>query len=519
MPLADALKLALKGSGIDFIIQGRTITLIESKTPLPPPGNAAEPETAVMLITGKVITSAGVPLSIVSVVNLTTKKGTVTSADGTYRIEAVQGEILLFSYVGYKKHQVKVGKATIINVEMEIVGSSIEEYVVTGYQTMNKRDMVGSSATVKAKDIFNPASTTIDEMLQGQMAGVMVTNSGSRAGNTPAVEIRGTSTFLGNKSPLWVVDGIIQPDPLKLEGNASLMSELRNIIGNQVSWLNPLDIESITVLKDASATAIYGSKASNGVIVITTKKIARDRTSINYNGYVSMTGRPGYNRFNMMNSQERILTSEEALNWGTPYTFLPLKQMNTFEGIHRMYLEGNISLETYLAQRGKLESSNTDWLDILARNAVSQTHNVSVSGGTFRNSYRFSLGYNNVQGQETGNDNKRYTANLVINSRLTDKITLNTYLNGTMTQTNSFAPLVNPLNYALTTSRAIPAYEDDGSLLFYNTRASYALNTNREAYGFNLVNERNNSGTSAKNTQINAAIDFQWKLTPGLLIN
>ncbi|WP_158644043.1 SusC/RagA family TonB-linked outer membrane protein [Pseudobacter ginsenosidimutans] len=514
MPLADALKLALKGSGIDFIIQGRTITLVESKTPLP--GNAAEPEVVVMQITGKVITSAGVPLSNVSVINLTTKKGTVTTADGSYKIEALQGEILLFTYVGYKQQQVKVGRSATVNVEMEMVGTAMEEYVVTGYQTVNKRDMVGSSATVKAKDIFNPASTTIDEMLQGQIAGVMVTNSGSRAGNTPTVEIRGTSTFLGNKSPLWVVDGIIQPDPLKLEGNASLMSELRNIIGNQVSWLNPLDIESITVLKDASATAIYGSKASNGVIVITTRKIARDRTSVNYNGYVSMTDRPDYSRFNVMNSQERILTSEEALNWGTPYTFVPLKQMNTFEGIHRMYLEGNISLETYLAQRKKLESANTDWLDILTRNAVSQTHNVSVSGGTFKNSYRFSLGYNNEQGQETGNDNKRYTANLVINSRLSDKITLNTYLNGTMTQTNSFAPSVNPMTYALSTSRAIPAYEDDGSLLFYNTRASYFLNTNREAYGFNLLNERNNSGTSAKNTQINAAIDFQWKLTPWL---
>ena len=158
----------------------------------------------------------------------------------------------------------------------------MEEVVVTGYQTVNRRDMVGAHKTLKASDILMPAYSSIDQMLQGQVAGLMVVNTSSRVGTSPKIKLRGTSTILGNQSPLWVVDGIVQEDPLELEVSSSMTQDLKDIIGSQVSWLNPMDIETITVLKDASATAIYGSKASNGVIVITTKKGKASQLTINY---------------------------------------------------------------------------------------------------------------------------------------------------------------------------------------------------------------------------------------------
>ncbi|MFR4039420.1 MAG: TonB-dependent receptor plug domain-containing protein [Butyricimonas faecalis] len=173
-----------------------------------------------------------------------------------------------------------------MNVVMEEESQDMDEVVVTGYMNVNRRDMVGSYTTLKADDVMMPAYSSIDQMLQGQVPGMIVMNTSTRVGTSPKIQIRGTSTLLGNQDPLWVVDGIIQEDPLEIDANSAMITDLETILGNQISWLNPQDIETITVLKDASATAIYGSKASNGVIVVTTKGKA-DRLSINYSGNFS----------------------------------------------------------------------------------------------------------------------------------------------------------------------------------------------------------------------------------------
>ena len=178
------------------------------------------------------------------------------------------------------------------------------EVVVTGYQTMRKSDVVGSVTTIKASDVMMPAYTSIDQMLQGRVAGMMVMNTSSRVGTNPKIRVRGTSTILGNQDPLWVVDGIIQPDPIPIDQSNLMVDDLKNILGNQISWLNPADIETITVLKDASATAIYGSKAANGVIVITTKRGKGGVMTVNYSGTFSFRSRPHYGLFNLMNSAD-----------------------------------------------------------------------------------------------------------------------------------------------------------------------------------------------------------------------
>ena len=136
------------------------------------------------------------------------------------------------------------------------------EIVETGYGRLPRKDMVGAFSTVKAEDVLMPAYQSIDQMLQGKIAGLMVVNSSSRVGQAPKISIRGRSTILGNTDPLWVVDGVIQDDPISIDASAAMTTDMKELIGSQVSWLNPQDIETITVLKDASATAIYGSKAS-----------------------------------------------------------------------------------------------------------------------------------------------------------------------------------------------------------------------------------------------------------------
>ena len=469
-------------------------------------------------IQGKVVDVKGKPIPGATLFSQETHHGTTTDNSGNFILYLPENVVMFqVSFVGMQTQYIKIdpNKKEYRIVLKENVGE-IDDVVVTGYQTINRADMVGSYSTVKADDIKIGAYSTIDRMLQGQISGMTVLNTSNRVGSSPSIEIRGTSTFLGNTSPLWVVDGIIQPEPLNLEGNASLMSELRTIIGNQVSWLNPADIESITVLKDASATAIYGSRASNGVIVITTKKATTDRISVNYNGSISITNRPNYGMFNLMNSQERMQITDEAINSGIKYTFEPIKQYNTYEGIIKMMNEGDLTEQEYLARRQALETGNTDWFKSLTRRAISHNHNVSVSGGTPKNNYRISLGYTKENGQEIGNDNERYSANIALTNTLHRNVRLSAYMNGSVNSASTFASGVSPFNYAISTSRAIPAYDENGALAYYQTSGSYRLNSTRDNFDYNIINERDHSGANTQRKDFSFSLDLEWKLMPWL---
>ena len=201
-----------------------------------------------------------------------------------------------------------------INVILKESAETMDEVVVTGYQTLRKSDVVGSVSTVKASDIMMPVYTSIDQMLQGRVAGMMVMNTSSRVGTSPKIRIRGTSTILGNQDPLWVVDGVIQPDPIPLNQNDLMVDDLKNILGNQISWLNPADIETVTVLKDASATAIYGSKAANGVIVITTKRgKAAEKATVNLKASIGINQPIGFPEY-LGSADYATLYNEARLN-------------------------------------------------------------------------------------------------------------------------------------------------------------------------------------------------------------
>ena len=345
-----------------------------------------------VIIKGIVKDEKGQSLPGVTIVLKGTSVGVASDMEGKFTLSAPKQENLklLFSFVGMKTKEIVWKGEKMLNVVLEEDSKQMEEVVVTGYQTVNRRDMVGSYTTVRADDILMPAYTSIDKMLQGQVAGMVVMNTSSRVGTSPKIKIRGTTTILGNQAPIWVVDGIIQEDPIELDATTYKTQDLETIIGSQVSWLNPMDIETITVLKDASATAIYGSKASNGVIVITTKKGKTDRLTINYSGNVSINSKPNYGQFNYMNSQERIVFSQEAFNAGAFYQQVPLMQPYTYEGAMQMYLQGELSHDEFNQRKAYLETINTDWFDLLTQSAVSQNHNVSVSGGSEKVTYNVS---------------------------------------------------------------------------------------------------------------------------------
>ncbi len=493
--ITEILDECLEGTNLTYEISGSAI-VIKKK------------QSQKVTISGWIRDASGEALPGATVTIRGSKHGAIAGLDGhyTFNIPAQEGLILTFSFIGMEKKTLKyTGKKT-INVTLTSSSTEIDEVVVTGYQNIQRRDLVGSITTIKAKDIIMPSYTTIDQMLQGRVAGMVVTNSSSRVGTAPKIQIRGTSTLQGNRDPLWVVDGIIQEDfQVTLDSGELMTKSLKDIIGNQISWLNPADIENITILKDASATAIYGSKASNGVIEITTKKNTTDRLTVNYSANFNIGQRPNYGMFNFMNSQERIRFSQEAFDAGITYATMPYKDPNTYEGILRMLQEHDISDIEYRKLYNDMETRNTDWFKRLTRRSFSHSHNVSVSGGTNKFSYSASMGYNNSEGQEIGNDNERMTGRIALMLRPIEKLTISMTLNGSVSTTNGFFDDINPMGYATNTNRII-----DPDAYYMQENGYYYKTGNKETLSYNFINERDNSGSKARSNFMSASLDVNW---------
>ena len=477
-------------------------------------------------VKGTVVDELGEPLPGASVTILNEKvmaKGTSTDITGAFTVTvSIEGgdKELVFSFVGTKSKTIKITPSIgekPLRIQLNPDEAMLDEVTIVedGYNKLPRKDMVGAFTTVKADDIMMPAYQSIDQMLQGKIAGMSVVNSSARVGAAPKITIRGTSTILGNTDPLWVVDGIIQEDPLSIDISSAITSDMRELIGNQISWLNPLDIENITVLKDASATAIYGSKASNGVIVITTKKGTPGRISVNYSSNVSITERPTYDMYDFMNSLERIQFSKEAYDAGVRYQSTPLPQIYTYEGLMEMFNKRMINEQQFAEYMQRLETVNTDWFDLLTRNAVSHRHNLSISGGTSQYTYNASVGYQINKGMETGNENDQITARLSINSQVNERLNINAQLSGSIRNSDGYGAGVNPYTYAMNTSRAIPAYEMNGERAFYNRYYQYMYNAQEGAlnqYSYNIFNEMENSYSHNRGTMFNVSLNVSYKL-------
>lgn len=475
-------------------------------------------EVELQTVRGQVKDANNNPLPGVSVVIKGTKQGVTTDADGHYSIFIPRhaSTTLVFSFIGMQPKEVMPQNRRELNVTLVENVTTMDEVVVTGYQSMRKSDVVGSVTTIKASDVLMPAYSSIDQMLQGRVAGMMVMSGSSRVGTSPKIRIRGTSTILGNQDPLWVVDGVIQPDPLPVDQNNLMIDDLKNVVGNQISWLNPADIESITILKDASATAIYGSKAANGVIVITTKRGQSDRLTVNYSGHYSYRSRPHYGMFNLMNSAERVQFAHEAFHSGAVYGSAPVPSLYSYEGAMQLLYDKKITQAAAEEAIRQLAQTNTDWFDLLTRNALSHTHNLSVSGGSERVQYNASLAYSNQRGVEKGNQAEDLSARLNMGIALHPKVRVDLSLVGTINQRDGYAAGVNPMQYAIQTSRALPAHDRDGNLLFQPLRTNYPLNGENILLDYNILNEMKHSGSKNKTSRINGTLNLTWDILPWL---
>ena len=333
--------------GLSFTIDDQVVVITASK--------AKDDVKKELTIKGRVFMkdSTGVPGA--TVILKGTSTGVITNMAGefTITIPYTESPVLIFSFLGMKTREVRYVGQKEMMVLMEEDVKAMDEVIVTGYQRIRKSDMVGSTNSVKREDLFFNGTNSIEQMLQGKLPGMVVMNTSGLVGKRQKVRVRGTSTLLGNQEPVWVVDGIIQEDPLPFKtreldalGNISQdnFDMVKDFVGNAISWLNPNDIEDITVLKDASATVMYGVKAANGVILIKTKQGQAGRMSVNYSGDISITPRLTYEKMNLMNSKERVDVSREIYERGLTSDNRPLESIG-YEGALGRYLAKEISYQ------------------------------------------------------------------------------------------------------------------------------------------------------------------------------
>ncbi|MCK8521139.1 TonB-dependent receptor [Aquimarina sp. D1M17] len=331
-----------------------------------------------------VVSDPNGPVPGINVIVKGTNQGASTDFDGKYTIDNVaEDAILVFSYVGFQTQEVAVGGQTTINVTMVEDASELDEVVVVGYGTQSVRDVTGSVASVKAEDFNSGVIASPEELIQGKTAGVQITQTSGEPGAGVNIRIRGTSSVRGNNNPLYVLDGV------PLSGSDSSSGTGGADIGgasakNPLNFLNPSDIASIDILKDASATAIYGSRGANGVVIITTKKGKAGKPILEFSTSISTASVP--NRVEVLD-RAGFLAAQTALG-------------------------GDLSVLD--------QGSDTDWQDLIYRNSFSSNHNVSYGGGTDTGRYLLSLSYSDQEGVVENSGLERITARVNLSQKFFD---------------------------------------------------------------------------------------------------
>jgi len=362
------------------------------------------------------------PLMGVSITVEGTKNKTITDLNGKFTLPDVkQNAVLVVSMIGMRTERVKAKNGMRIVLVSEDV--QMAEVVVTGQQQIDKRLFTGAATKVDAEKIKLSGAADVSRSLEGRVAGVQVTNVSGTFGASPKIRVRGATSIYGNSKPLWVVDGVIYEDNVEVDADDLASGDAKTLISSAVAGLNSDDIESFTVLKDGSATSIYGARAMGGVIVVTTKRGAKGRASVNYTGEFTTRLKPSYRDYNIMNSQEMMGVYREMCDKG----WLQLENMvnSQNQGVYGyMYQQlrsfdpatGTFGMQNTEAARNaylqQAEMRNTDWFDLLFTNKVQQIHSISVSGGTDRMQNYFSMSVLTDPGQYVKRSSvTRYTFN------------------------------------------------------------------------------------------------------------
>lgn len=504
--VAEVLDKIFTSTNLTWIIQEDIIVVKE---------RPQQQEQSRVRVKGIIKDKKGTPLPWVTIMIKGTTMGVVSELDGNYSIELPTTEKiwLVYSFIGMKTKEVAYTGQKVINVTLEEDVTEMDEVVITGYQTVDRRKSTSSVTTRKMEDLHIPGVSSLDQMLQGQIPDLIMTTNSGEVGVVPKLRIRGTSTLIGNREPLWVLDGIIMQDPVNVPAADLNDPDYINRVGNAIAGINPQDIERIDVLKDAAATALYGTRAANGVIVVTTKKGRIGRPIVTYNMSTTFRQRPSYNdrAVDLMNSKERIQFSRELV--AQHYQFPQDMNMVGYEGLLSRLYNHELSEEQFQKEVGRLETVNTDWFDLLTRNTMSHAHTISISGGSQEATYYASIGYTRDNDVIWDDNNERYTANLNLNTNLTHWMRASLQMNGNVSSRRYYQQELAPMQYAYKTTRALPAFDEDGEYFYFQKRSS--LN-NFQFYKYNILNELDNSSYDQRGSNLSVTANLQFNLATWL---
>jgi len=502
---------ALKGTNLSYRIVDNLIIISNQIEAVDEP----KPQQEKIRIIGQVLdneTGEGLPGA--TIVEKGTGYGATTDGDGHYTISVTGPEsVLQFSFVGYEPIEKVVGDQKIILVSLKQSVSELDEIVIsTGYQKVEKQRMTGSTNTIEAKEITSRGYTSIQQVLEGTVAGLTTTLSG-RPGEDAQITIRGVNSLTGSTAPMWIVDGmpLMGDVPNISDGSNDIQSTIFTTgIGN----ISPDDIKSITVLKDAAATAIYGARAANGVIVVETKSGTVGKAYFNATVNYGLVEKPTSD-IRMMNTAQKIQFERDL------YADLGRYQHygRVFDILQQMDY-GKYSQKEGEAMIADLGQVQTDWFDEIFRIGNTKQLSMSMRGGTKETQYYASANYQGDKGIEPNNDYEKFGMNMKLTHDPVKNVRITLGLSSTVRKDRSSASAINPLSYALYANPYEKPYNSDGSYA-YDLSYTVKESTIRDGVDwdeFNILRELELNTNRSRYLNAQTNLKVEWELLPGLML-
>lgn len=441
--------------------------------------------------------------------------GVITNIDGQFSISIPEGVTRFYcSYVGYDVLEVKLipGKNK-YDITLQPSAHMLDAVVVTGYQTVERRKLTAAVSKIDISDQMMGATKSIDQALAGQIAGLSVSNISGTPGAPAKIRIRGTSSLNGTQDPLWVLDGI------PLEGtnipNMEVLKDIDNIGQTAIAGLNPADIDNITVLKDAAATAIYGARAANGVIVITTKKGKVGKPVINFSTKLTYSPKLNIDRLNLLNSEEKVGLELDLLASGYPYRETKGEVYRIISGLGELnnFKDGGWNALSSNAQSAinKLKATNTDWSDILFRDAFTQEYNLSLSGGSEKATYYTSFGYMKENGNVPNVSAERLNLVMKTSYKVNSILKVGASMFANRRKNSSYLPdsdgLTNPIFYSRLANPYFTPYDANGN---YNYDIDVENDVDMD-FGYNPFEEQRNTTNETTINGLSSIFDAELR--------
>jgi TonB-linked SusC/RagA family outer membrane protein len=489
--LSAVLKQLQTGYDLTYTIDKENkVILIAVAIKPEPQGGKSRTVAETVTITGTVKDEKGQPMPGVTIGEQGKNNGAISGTGGEFQlVVSGPGSVLVFSFIGYERQEIKIGTKTSVEVQLLPSNDQLHDVVISGYTVQNRAEFTGSSSHIAGKDIENRPLASFDQALAGQAAGVKVTSDGGSLNATPVLRIRGANSINLSSYPLIVIDGVTS-----FTGNVGLFSAVEN---NPLSNINPDDIESIEVLKDASATAIYGSRAANGVVVITTKKGKPGKAKVKYDGYYGVIDRPRLPK--LLDAADYVMIKDEAeANSGLKPTY-------------------------FLGKNADGSVQQTNWYDYIYQTGQVQNHNLSISGASGPTSYYVSLNYGDETGFLVKNTFVRKSARANLDHLLLKGFHIGTNFTYSNTLNNNLSSVNNSFgrNNLVRESMVLPpnvlAYNPDGS---YNLKGnSLGAGPNAASSGYyNPLPILDNDKYSSESNNFIGSVYAEWELFRGFKI-